>query len=94
MAPAAANRKSPSEAGVRVRVLLFAGLRELEGRADLRLEVADGARVADVVKALEKECRNLSGRPFATALNRRYAGPEAVVADGDELALIPPVSGG
>jgi molybdopterin synthase catalytic subunit len=77
--------------GVQVSVRLFAGLRERAGTGARELELADGATVGDVWRELE-----LGEEPAGLlyAVNRRYAGAEAVLADGDVVALIPPVSGG
>jgi molybdopterin synthase catalytic subunit len=74
---------------MRVKVRLFAGLRERAGLAESELE--DVARVSDVWPAL-----GLGEEPegLLYAVNRRYAEPDHVLADGDEVALIPPVSGG
>ena len=74
---------------MRVSVRLFAGLRERAGTA--RLEVADVARVGDVWAKL-----GLGEEPTGLlyAVNREYAGPDDALHDGDEVALIPPVSGG
>ena len=74
---------------MRVSVRLFAGLRERAGTA--RLEVADVARVGDVWPKL-----GLGAEPpgLLYAVNREYAGPDVALHDGDEVALIPPVSGG
>jgi molybdopterin synthase catalytic subunit len=74
---------------VRVTVRLFAGLRERAGRA--RLELEDVARVEDVWPAL-----GLGDEPpgLLYAVNRSYVEPGHELADGDEVALIPPVSGG
>jgi molybdopterin synthase catalytic subunit len=74
---------------VRITVRLFAGLRERAGTA--RLEIADVARVGDVWAKL-----GLGDEPggLLYALNREYAGPDDALHDGDEVAVIPPVSGG
>src|SRR3954471_17215557 len=71
-----------------VRVRLFAGLRERAGWSQREI---DAATVADVWTALD-----LGDEPAGLlyAVNREYAGGEHVLADGDEVALIPPVSGG
>ena len=76
---------------VNVRVRLFAGLRERAGSGELELELPDGAVVADVWRAL-----TLGEEPSGLlyALNRDYAERTATLAAGDEVALIPPVSGG
>jgi molybdopterin synthase catalytic subunit len=76
---------------VKVRVRLFAGLRERAGTGERKLDLPDGARIADVWGALE-----LGEQPAGLlfAVNRSYAPPDTALADGDEVALIPPVSGG
>ena len=70
---------------------LFAGLRERAGVSERELELADGARVADVWAPL-----GLGQEPsgLVYAVNRRYVERDRVLADGDEVAVIPPVSGG
>jgi MoaE-MoaD fusion protein len=74
-----------------VTVRLFAMLRERAGTPDLTLELPDGARVGDALA----ELRGLAeGLPLVMAVNREYADEERVLDPGDELALIPPVSGG
>jgi sulfur-carrier protein len=79
-----------------ITVRLFASLREAAGESVVHLELEDGARVADVWDALSRVCSGLEpyrGRALA-ALNRRYVSTDMQLADGDELALFPPVSGG
>src|SRR4051794_7103597 len=76
---------------MRVRVRLFAMLRERAGRDVLELELPDGARVADALAAVDDLA---GGLPLVMAVNREYAAPDDELAAGDELALIPPVSGG
>jgi molybdopterin converting factor subunit 1 len=75
-------------------VLLFAGLRERFGTAALELDVDDGATVAAVIERLSTRTAGLHSERFATAVNRRYAPRDAPLREGDEVALIPPVSGG
>lgn len=74
---------------MRVTVRLFAGLRERAGRA--RLELDDVARVEDVWPKL-----GIGDEPpgLLYAVNREYVERGSKLADGDEVALIPPVSGG
>jgi molybdopterin synthase catalytic subunit len=76
---------------VQVSVRLFAGLRERAGTGARRLELPNGATVADVWGALE-----LGEEPpgLLYAVNKRYADTGTTLGDGDEVALIPPVSGG
>jgi molybdopterin converting factor subunit 1 len=74
-----------------VRVRLFAGLRERAGADEVELELPDGALVSD---ALEQLNAITDGVRVVMAVNREYADSDASLAPGDELALIPPVSGG
>jgi molybdopterin synthase catalytic subunit len=74
-----------------IRVRLFAGLRERAGADALQLELPDGARVRDALAQL----RDVSGDiPVVMAVNREYATGDELLHADDELALIPPVSGG
>lgn len=74
-----------------VRIRLFAMLRELAGARELSLELPEGARVRDALAALDSLA---DGLPLVMAINREYASEDAPLSAGDELALIPPVSGG
>jgi molybdopterin synthase catalytic subunit len=76
---------------VRVTVRLFAGLREQAGTGRRELELSQGAVVGDVWGTLD-----LGAEPpgLLYALNRAYAQRTEPLSDGDEVALIPPVSGG
>jgi len=81
---------------VAVRVRLFARLREQAGAESEQVEVPEGSTVADVYAALRRSHPALepdreSVRP---ALNQEFTDWSAEVSDGDEVALIPPVSGG
>ena len=76
-----------------VTVRLFAMLRERAGAGELTLELPDGARVSDAL-ASEALAPLAEGIPLVMAVNREYADGSQVLDSGDELALIPPVSGG
>jgi molybdopterin synthase catalytic subunit len=76
---------------MQVRVALFAGLRERAGSAELALELPEGASVGD---ALARLSGLTEGVPVVLAVNREYAHDGDILQAGDELALIPPVSGG
>ncbi len=76
---------------MKVTVKLFAGLRERAGWSARELELPDGARVKDVWAKLDL---GEQPRGIHYALNKGYADKSAALADGDEVALIPPVSGG
>ncbi len=70
---------------------LFAMLRERAGAREVTLELPEGARVRD---ALSKLGSIAEGLPLVMAVNREYADEDQPLDPGDELALIPPVSGG
>ena len=76
---------------MRVTVRLFAGLREQAGEGERELELPQGARLADVWAPL-----GLGDEPegLLYAVNKEYAPADRRLSDGDEVALIPPVSGG
>lgn len=82
---------------MRISVKLFAILRERAGgTSELHLELHPGARVADAAVVLGGRFPELA--PFlprvAYAVNQTYTKADARLHEGDELALIPPVSGG
>jgi len=85
-----------SGVAVRVRVRLFAMQRELAGTREVSLELPPGATIEDAWAALIAIHPRLApGRSSVRfALNTEYADADAALGDGDELALIPPVSGG
>ena len=74
-----------------ITVLLFAMLRERAGARRLTIELPEGARVRDALDSLGELA---DGLPLVMAVNREYAPEDQVLDAGDELALIPPVSGG
>jgi molybdenum cofactor biosynthesis protein MoaC/molybdopterin converting factor subunit 1 len=80
-----------------VEVRLFAMLREEAGRDSLRIELPEGATVRDALELLAREPgldEMLPRLPVRAALNREYVPDDAPLAADDEIALIPPVSGG
>jgi len=76
---------------VRVTVRLFAGLRERAGLGERTVEIPEGATVTTAWEALA--LGDLPGG-LLYAVNREYAAADRTLEDGDEVALIPPVSGG
>ena len=81
---------------MRVRVLYFAVVRERLGRDEETLELPAGADVAAAWRELERRHPELAAlRPVVKlAVNEQFAAGERVLADGDVIALIPPVAGG
>jgi molybdopterin synthase catalytic subunit len=81
---------------VTLTVLFFAQARERAGRSSLVLELPEGSRVSDALAALGRAHPALDSLwpHLAVAVNGVLAPPDAVLAPGTELALLPPVSGG
>ena len=79
-----------------ITVLFFAGARQRAGVARVELDVADGATVRSAAEAACQNAPTPCPLPsnVAFALNGQYAESDAVVSDGDEVAILPPVSGG
>jgi molybdopterin converting factor subunit 1 len=81
---------------IAVRVLLFAALREAAGARELTVTLPEGATVADLRAELAEAYPALA--PLlpnsGVAVNQELAEPDAPLRPGDEVALIPPVSGG
>ena len=81
---------------MRVTVRLFARLRDIAGAGELNREAPDGASVGVVWSSLVKDFPELSAyeKSISCAVNEDYSRFTATVADGDEVAFLPPVSGG
>ena len=79
-----------------VRIRLFARLREIAGAAELQRTVAEGATAGAVWEVLAMEFPGLSAYATAVscAVNEEHARLTATLQDGDEVAFLPPVSGG
>ncbi|MES2704266.1 MAG: MoaD/ThiS family protein [Bacteroidota bacterium] len=78
-----------------VKVLVFGRARELAGSGSIAVHATDGATLADVialVKTQHPAMAQLSA--FSTAINGQYAAIDTLLSAGDEVAIIPPVSGG
>jgi molybdopterin converting factor subunit 1 len=81
---------------MRVTVKLFARLRDIAGAPELSRELAAGSTVGGLWRELTAEFPALAPyeRSISTAVNADYARMDATVRDGDEVAFLPPVSGG
>jgi molybdopterin converting factor subunit 1 len=81
---------------VTVTVRLFAMLRERAGESELQLSMPESATVAMAEAELAKRYPGIADliAKAAVAVNRQYATRQTVLYDADELAVIPPVSGG
>ena len=81
---------------MRVRVLFFGMLRDLVGKSSDEIELAEGASVRDVLSHYQSRIPRFKDSlpALALAVNQQYAGPDAALKAGDEVAMLPPVSGG
>ena len=81
---------------MKVRLLFFAVLRDITGKNETEVSVAEGTRAADIWNSLRREHASLASyaKPPMIAINEDYATPETPLRDGDELVFIPPVAGG
>jgi sulfur-carrier protein len=81
---------------VRVTVRLFARLRDIAGASELTRDTVPGATIKDVWRQLAADFPELTRyeRSISSAVNADYARMDQVIADGDEVAFLPPVSGG
>ncbi len=81
---------------MKVHVRLFASAREAVGRGEVEVDLGEGATVAHLLESLGATYPRLT--PLAPSLliavNREYQAREAVLREGDEVGIIPPVSGG
>ncbi len=76
--------------------MTFAWARDAVGAGELQLDLPDGATVAEVMRRLSEDHPRLAERSGAltVAVNQEFVGSEYAVQEGDEVALIPPISGG
>jgi molybdopterin converting factor small subunit len=81
---------------MKIRVLLFARLREMAGREIIELEMEPGGTIGDVWDRLRRSVPALSDflHPPLSARNQEHVRPGEPVGEGDEIAFFPPVSGG
>jgi molybdopterin converting factor subunit 1 len=81
---------------MRVTVRLFARLRDIVGVSETAREVEPGATIATVWRGLASEHPELAAyeRSISSAVNADYARMDQPLQDGDEVAFLPPVSGG
>jgi len=81
---------------MKVRLLLFAVLKDIVGAAERTMSLPQGSRAIDVWEALRNDHDGLRHYkvPPMTAVNQTYVSADTTLHDGDEVAFIPPVAGG
>jgi MoaE-MoaD fusion protein len=96
MSPVIVSRPRAKVSRMRVRVLFFGMLKDLVGRSDDSLDLPEGATIGDVLRHYEATVPQLKTLLPCVALsvNQVYAGSEVELRNHDEVAILPPVSGG
>ena len=80
---------------IKFKVLLFGITRDLAGKSHLEIELEEGSNVSDLLEKLGDDFTQLSElKSLLIAVNNEYAKPDHILKENDEIALIPPVSGG
>lgn len=79
---------------MRIRVLYFGVLKDVMGRSGTEMELGEGASVAELLAVHRASVKAPVWDSVAVAVNQEYARVGDVLKDGDEVALLPPVSGG
>jgi len=81
---------------LKVKVKLFASVRERMGTRELEIELPENVRLSYLMNRLKKEYEPIRGfkSSLAVSINMEYAKGNEFLKEGDEIALIPPVSGG
>ena len=81
---------------MKVRLLFFAVLRDITGKGEAEVSLAEGTSAGDVWQSLRRNHAALASyeKPPMIAINESYATPDTALREGDELVFIPPVAGG
>lgn len=81
---------------MKVKVLLFASCSDVVGSRNLDLDPASGTSVQDLIDGLIQKYPSFAGleRSIMISVNQEYVERDHVLVEGDEVAMIPPVSGG
>lgn len=77
-----------------MKVMLFAGLKEKTGKSRIILDTPDAMTAGELKQAIYAQFPSLEGDVFQVACNESFVKDDQVVNEDDEVALIPPVSGG
>jgi molybdopterin converting factor subunit 1 len=79
---------------MKIRLYLFARAREIVGESLIEYEIADGAEVAGLLSQLQAQYPGMAELEIKVAVNSEYAENNQQLQTGDEVAIIPPISGG
>lgn len=79
---------------MKVRVRFFASLRELVGQGQVEMELAPATTIAQLREIMNRRFPGLERASVRLAVNTQFAEPGQVLHEGDEIAWLPPLSGG
>ncbi len=79
---------------MKIKVRFFASCREAAGKERVDLQVPAGETVSELLKIVRQDFPNLSLNSIMVAVNQEFINQNYTLHEGDEVALIPPVSGG
>ena len=79
---------------MKVKVCFFATCREIVGKSEMELELQEGEPISSLIETLQSDYHYFLTMPIKVAVNAEYAEDDYRLQDGDEVALIPPISGG
>ena len=88
------HRREAGNGHMTLRIRLFAAYREIAGADSLEIESAEAASVGEAWEVVLSRYPDLRRFPPSAAVNATFATPETTVKSGDEVAFLPPVSGG
>jgi molybdopterin synthase sulfur carrier subunit len=79
---------------MKVKVCFFAACREIVGKSEMELELQEGEPISSLIETLQSNYYHFLTMPIKVAVNAEYVEHDYRLQDGDEVALIPPISGG
>ncbi len=79
---------------MKIKVYFFAACREIVGKSEMELELQEGEPISSLIETLQSDYHYFLTMPIMVAVNAEYVEHDHRLQDGDEVALMPPVSGG
>lgn len=77
-----------------LRVKLFAGIRQKIGKDEIMINTEHEIKVEELISIIKENYPEIGEMNFFVSVNHEFADKEKIIKDGDEIALLPPVSGG
>jgi molybdopterin synthase catalytic subunit/molybdopterin converting factor small subunit len=96
LSPAEIAWKTDSDSGMKIGVLFFGVLRDVLGRSGETVNLPEGAKVREILVYYARKAPQFEemASSLAISVNQEYSGPDRTLREGDEVGLLPPVSGG